>query len=587
MEAVGSFFGIELKRQIDTRDLPAFAPRTEDDGAVVAPAGANFGTYVDFDGTIRTEAEVVSKYRDMSLHPEIDNAIDNIVNEAIVVSDEDETVEIILDDLKVSAKSIKKHIEIAFAEVVRLLEFNNKSYEIFKRWYVDGRLYYEVIIDEKRLDEGIKELRYLDPRKIRKIREVSKRRDPDNPGITVPKVVAEYYLYSERALATRGRDLMPQTTSIGLKIAKDSVLHATSGLTDTHATMVLGYMHKAIRGLNQLRSLEDAVVIYRLSRAPERRIFYVDVGSLPKIKAEQHMKDMMQKHRNKLLYDLQTGEIRDDRRFMTMIEDYWIARREGGKSTEVVTLPAGQQLGEMGDVDYFKRKLYESLNVPMSRLDPESIYNVGRSTQISRDEVNFSKFIDRLRLKFSNLFIQALEKQLVLKKILSPDEWDEISQDIKFRFLRDNYFSELKEGEIQMDRFARLEQSAMYAGKYISHEWIRKKILMQTDEEMAIEDSRIAAEVSIEQYMDMDPMGMDQGGFGNDPMGGELMPPAKKPPPKLGGKKPPGKMNGSNGSENGRQGSLGANRESVEYIAEEDSIDKELKETVIAYLKKE
>ena len=371
---------------------------------------------------------------------------------------------------------------------------------------------------------------------------------------------------------------MPQTTSVGIKIAKDTIIHVTSGLTDTNATMVLGHMHKAIRGLNQLRAMEDAVVIYRLSRAPERRIFYVDVGSLPKIKAEQHLKDMMAKHRNKLVYDLSTGTIRDDRKFMTMLEDYWIARREGGKSTEVVTLPAGQQLGEMGDVDYFKRKLYESLNVPISRLDPEAVYNVGRSTQISRDEVNFGKFIDRIRTKFADLFLQCLEKQLVLKQIVSPDEWDQIVQFIRFRFNRDNYFAELKDGEIQMDRFTRLQQAVMYAGRYYSNEWIRKNILMQTDEDMKEEDILIKQEMMMPQYqqpmMGGDPM--MGGGFGDPAMGGSgFGEPNPNPNSAAGG-------NGYDDEEGDKYADKRGNKKERAY--EQDEVDKQLKKSVIKYL---
>ncbi len=584
-EAVGAMFGLSIRRP-DKDEYPAFAPKIQDDGAVVAPAGSNYGTYIDFDGTVRTEAEIVSKYRDMSLHPEIDNAVDNIVNEAIVTEENEQTVEVILDNVEIST-SLKKVIENEFEEALRLLEFNVKPYDVFRRWYIDGRLYYEIIVDQEKLQEGIKELRYLDPRKIRKIREVAKKRDAAIPGLTTPKIVAEYYLYSDKALATKGRDLMPQTTSMGIKIALDSVVHVTSGITDTNHTMVLGHMHKAIRGLNQLRVLEDAAVIYRLSRAPERRIFYIDVGSMPKIKAEQHMKEMMTKHRNKLVYDLESGTIRDDRKFMTMIEDYWIARREGSKSTEIDTLPAGEHLGEMGDIDYFKRKLYESLNVPVSRLDPEAVYNVGRSSQISRDEVNFGKFIDRMRTKFGDLFLQILEKQLILKEVFSPDEWDHMKNNVRFRFLRDNYFSELKDGEIQMDRFTRLEQAVMYAGKYFSHEWVRKTILQQTDDEMAEEDKQIKVEEDMEQYQNVNPMDQQQDGGFNDfgePVGGAMPAPFTQN----------GAMNGStaNGSDDEKDDGKDKEKERGDkkkrsYETEESELDKQLKTAVIEYLEED
>ncbi len=505
MEQAVALFGLQFKRPDEDKPLPSFAPKIEDDGAVMVAAGGQYGTYVDLDGTVRTEAELVNKYRDMSLHPEIDLAIENIVNEAIVIEEGSKTVEVILDDLDEELPdNVKKIIEQEFEEVLRLLEFNSKQYDIFRRWYVDGRLYYHVMVDNDKLNEGIKELRFLDPRKVRKIREVVKQRDPRIPQMSIPKTVTEYYLYTEKGMAGGNRSLVPQTSSAGIKIAKDSVVHTTSGLTDTNGTMILGYLHKAIKGLNQLRALEDASLIYCISRAPERRIFYVDVGNLPRIKAEQYVRDLMTKYKNKLVYDQNTGEIRDDRKFMTMNEDYWLPRREGGKGTEIDTLPAGTLTGELGSVEYFLHKVYRSLNVPIGRLNPDAVFDPGRSSVVSRDEILFAKFIDRLRMKFTKLFLGLLEKQLVLKQVMSPEDWDTIKDQIGFRFLRDNRYAELAESEILAERLARCEQLAPgmpIVGRYVSNEWLRKKVLRMTDEEIEEEDKKIEEEATNPQFM--------------------------------------------------------------------------------------
>jgi hypothetical protein len=358
-----------------------------------------------------------------------------------------------------------------------------------------------VMVDETAPNEGIKELRYLDPRRIRKIRETTKTRDKRMPNVPIQKIVNEYYLYTDKDMALSGnKSITTQSSAVGIKIAKDSIVHCTSSIVDNDGKMVLGFLHKAIKPLNQLRAMEDAVVIYRISRAPERRVFYIDVGNLPKIKAEQYIRDMMVKHRNKLVYDQSTGEIRDDRKFMTMLEDYWLPRREGNKGTEIDTLAGGQSLGVLDDVQYFQRKLYKSLNVPMNRLEPEETYAIGRATEISRDEIKFAKFIDRLRLKFSGMFLQMLEKQLVLKMIITPDEWHEIQSEIKFRYLRDNCFSELKDQEILMGRMTVLQQISLYVGRYYSNSWVRRNILKQTDEEMEQIDSEIAQESLNPQY---------------------------------------------------------------------------------------
>lgn len=502
-EAATDLFGMVIRRpeQEYIDQLPAFAPKQSDDGAtVVAATGGFYGTYVDLDGSVRTEAELVTKYRDMSLHPEVDAAIEDISNEVIVTEDGEKTVQIILDDVPNLPKPVAKAIEEEFETVLRLLEFNTKSYDVFRRWYIDGRLYYELIVDPKNTMAGIQEMRYLDPRRIRKIREVTQIRDKNNPTISVPKTINEYYLYSEKDLMGGNKSLISQVASVGVKIGKDSVVHCTSGVNDPEHKMVLGFLHKAIKPLNSLRALEDATIIYRISRAPERRVFYVDVGNLPKVKAEQFVRDMMVKHKNKLVYDQTTGQVRDDRKFMTMIEDYWMPRREGGKGTEIVTLPAGQNLGVMEDVMYFEKKLYNSLNVPVERLNPESGFNIGRSGEITREEVKFAKFVDRMRLKFSTLFLKTLEKQVVLKQIMTPDEWAQVQSEIKFRYLKDNRYAEIKEQELLTGRMNVLQLMSMFVGRYYSNTWIRKNLLKQDDEEIEQIDAEIAEEMTMPQY---------------------------------------------------------------------------------------
>lgn len=815
-EAATDLFGMVIRRpEEEYRDqLPAFAPKHTDDGAtVVAATGGFYGTYVDLDGSVRTEAELVTKYRDMSLHPEVDAAIEDISNEVIVTEDGEKTVQIILDDVPNLPPAVAKAIEAEFETVLRLLEFNTKSYDVFRRWYIDGRLYYEVIVDPQNTMMGIQEMRYLDPRRIRKIREVTQQRDKNNPTISVPKTVNEYYLYSEKDLMGGNKSLISQVASVGVKIGKDSVVHCTSGIPDTENKMILGFLHKAIKPLNSLRALEDATIIYRISRAPERRVFYVDVGNLPKAKAEQFVRDMMVKHKNKLVYDQSTGQVRDDRKFMcysmdtkiplldgrtlelneliseyesgktnwayscdpktgkfapgpiswagitkrnaevvrvtldngksvvctpdhkfpvwdkgfieakdlvvgesiipgyrrkqvmygtnkeyeqiykndtktweythrevarwkdsvgireeithkieylnepkktihhkdynrynnspqnlvmmnrddhlhyhwdmakfgagrrinkiedftpewktniskskkgtiawtktwkikspngeesiienlnqfcrenglnrsnikyktskgyhaeqlhnhkvvsveylpdhidtgcitidkdetyhshhtylldagvytknTMIEDYWMPRREGGKGTEIVTLPAGQNLGVMEDVMYFEKKLYNSLNVPVERLNPDTAFNIGRSGEITREEVKFAKFVDRMRLKFSTLFLKTLEKQIVLKQIMSPDEWAQVQSEVKFRFLKDNRYAEIKEQELLTGRMNVLTMMAMFVGRYYSNTWVRKNLLKQDDEEIEQIDAEIAQELTMPQY---------------------------------------------------------------------------------------
>lgn len=489
---MAELFGYEFKKKENKPELPSFVPGKEsDDGAVVISAGGAYGTYVDLDGTVRSEAELVTKYREMSLQPECDSAIDEIVNESIAV-DEENLVTINLDELKVSDQ-IKNIVREEFNTCLNLLDFNKFGYEIYRRWYIDGRLYYHAVIDDKNPKEGIKEVRFIDPRKIRKVREIQKKRATNSPSETaISKTVNEYYIFNDKGFNYGNKAVGTNTN--GLKISKDAIIHCVSGLTDNQGTMVLSYLHKGIKALNQLRTLEDALVIYRLARAPERRIWYIDVGNLPKMKAEQYVRDIMVKHKNRLIYDAQSGEIRDDRKFMTMLEDYWLPRREGGRGTEVTTLPGGQNLGQMDDVLYFQKKFLQTLNVPTSRLNSDALFSIGRATEITRDELKFSRFIIRLRGRFSHLFTEMLKKQLILKGITTVDDWDKLSSNIKFDFAKDNYFAELKDAEIRDGRINQARNMQDMAGKYYSHEWIRKNVLMQTSENMAEEDAMIQEE---------------------------------------------------------------------------------------------
>ena len=487
-------FGFEFKRKVDLDVAPSFAPKETDDGAVVIAAGGSYGTYVDLDGTVRTEAELVTKYREMALQPEIDAAADEIVNEMVSL-DEKDLVEIQLENLIGMPENIKKKIREEFENCLNILDFRKHAYEIMRRWYIDGRLYYHVIIDEEDTKNGIKEIRYVDPRKIRKIREIAKRRAKggmEQGDSIIPKTQNEYYIFNDKGFNYGNKVTGPSTT--GLRIAKDSILHVTSGLTDTQGTMVLSYLHKAIKSLNQLRTLEDALVIYRLARAPERRIWYIDVGNLPKMKAEQYVRDIMVKHKNRLIYDAASGEVRDDRKFMTMLEDYWLPRREGGKGTEVTTLPGGQTLGQMDDVLYFQKKLLQTLNVPVNRLNSDALFSLGRATEVSRDELKFSRFIGRLRGRFSQLFLHLLGKQVVLKQIMTIEDWENIAGDIRFDFAKDNYFTELKDGEIIDNRINLARNMQDMVGKYYSHEWLRKNILQQSEDDIEEQDKEIAEE---------------------------------------------------------------------------------------------
>ena len=538
---MAELFGFEFKRKVEPIDIPSFTPKAADDGAMVVAEGGVYGTFVDLDGAVRTEAELVNKYREVAMHPEVEMAIDDIVNEAIVADPKKAIVSINLDDLEQPDK-IKKMIIEEFDNIVDLLEFNQHAYEIFKKWYVDGRLLYHAMIDENKPREGIKELRYIDPRKIRKVRTQKKRRVSAQSNMTVPQTGEEFYIYNEKGFSkTAGvpNNVAPfqDTGAQGLKIAVDSIVNVSSGLVNVNGDLVIGYLQKAIKPLNMLKAMEDSLVIYRISRAPERRIFYIDVGNLPKPKAEQYLRDVMTRFKNKVVYDSATGEIRDDRKHMTMLEDFWLPRREGGKGTEITTLPGGQNLGQMDDVTYFQNKLYKSLNVPIGRMDPSAQYSFGRATEITRDEVKFAKFVTRLRLRFSDLFIRILEKQLILKGIITSEDWAEFKTNFKFEYAEDNHFAELRNTEILRDRVSMLRDVDDYTGKYYSHEWIRRNVLYQTEEDMKEIDEQIKEEMNNPQYNqpEVGPDGQPVPGTGMQPPPGEDAgappeQPAAKPP---------------------------------------------------------
>ena len=490
-------FGFEIRRTDNPAKEPSFVPKESDDGAmVVAPAGV-FGTYVDMDGSVRSQAQLINKYRELAGHPEVDSAIEDIVNEAIVQDSNEPIVTLNLDDTKFSDK-IKKNIREEFENVSKLYRFNLDAYRLFRQWYIDGRIYFHVVIDVDNPGAGIKDLRFIDPRKVRKIKELKRTEPNRGKSISAIEFEQEYYLFNPKGFSKVTGTMDVQGNSEGTRIAKDSIIEVTSDLLDKSHTIVVSYLQKAIKPLNNLRALEDSVVIYRISRAPERRIFYIDVGNLPRTKAEQYVQSLMEKFKNRIVYDSATGEVRDDRKFMTMLEDFWLPRREGGRGTEISTLPAGQNLGEMSDVEYFLRQLYKSLNVPAGRLESQSMFQLGRGTEISRDEDKFARFINRLRLKFSEVLLLALERQLVLKKIIRVDEWDDNFVNIKVRYAKDSYYSEVREAEIMKMRIETLQllepQTESFVGKYWSKKSIWNHILKLSENE--IEDMR--NEISVE-----------------------------------------------------------------------------------------
>jgi len=489
-----SLFGFTIsKDEAEQKNAqPSFTPPNNDDGALTISSAAYYGTYVDLDGTAKNEVELISRYREMAMQPEIESAIDDIVNEAISQDDDGTIIKIVLDNLKQPEK-IKNAIKAEFHTLLKLLNYNNMAADIFRRYYIDGRLYYHILIDRENPTQGIKELRYIDPRKLRKVREIKKRKD-ERTGAEVMDTVNEYYLFNDKLVSTSSSNFGP----VGVRITTDSIISVVSGLMDSRRSVVLSYLHKAIKPLNQLRMIEDATVIYRISRAPERRIFYIDVGNLPKLKAEQYMRDIMVKYKNKLVYDANTGEVRDDRKFLSMMEDFWLPRREGGKGTEISTLPGGQNLGELEDVKYFEKKLYKALCVPISRLDPNSAgFSFNRVTEVTRDELKFSKFVERMRNKFSDLFDQTLRVQCVLKGICTEEEWTDFKEYIYFDFIRDNNFTEMREAELMKERLGLLQQVDNYTGRYFSQSWIQRHVLRLTDDEIQIMQQEMDEERSL------------------------------------------------------------------------------------------
>jgi len=495
-------FSIEDTEPLSPTAVSPVPPNNEDGNDHYMSSGF-FGSYVDIEGVYKTEFDLIKRYREMALHPEADSAIEDIVNEAVVSDLNDTPVEIDLDHLNAS-DGIKNKIRDEFKFIKDLLDFDKKAHEIYRNWYIDGRLYYHKIIDLKKPEEGLQELRYIDALKMRYVRQERKNPDDkfnltkiqtDNPmDYEFPKI-DEYFIYNPKGSYPTG-NINATGASNGIKIAKDAITYCTSGLVDRNKGSTLSYLHKAIKALNQLRMIEDSLVIYRLSRAPERRIFYIDVGNLPKIKAEQYLRDVMMRYRNKLVYDANTGEIRDDKKYMAMLEDFWLPRREGGRGTEISTLPGGQNLGEITDIEYFKKKLYRSLNVPPSRMDGEGGFNLGRSSEILRDELKFTKFVGRLRKRFSNMFNDMLRTQLLLKNVITPEDWEVMSEHIQYDFLYDNHFSELKESELLNERLTNVATAAPYVGKYFSQDYVRRKILRQTDEEIIEQDKIIDYEIA-------------------------------------------------------------------------------------------
>ena len=485
---MAELFGFKFERIKDSKGGEKFTAPTSNDGAIDLSGGGFYSQVLDADGRDRTEQDLIRRYRDISQQPECDSAIEDIVNEGIVADERDQSVSIVLDRLPYP-KRIKDRVREEFDSVLRLLDFDTKGHDIFRRWYVDGRLYYHKVIDKKNPRQGVMELRFIEPRKIKKVRELVKQ-PKSGTSLNLIKKVEEYYLYNEKGMAMTG-------TSEGIRISPDSITYCPSGLVDANKGHVLSYLHKAIKPVNQLRMIEDALVIYRISRAPERRIFYIDVGNLPKIKAEQYLKDVMNRYRNKLVYDASTGEIRDDRNHMSMLEDFWLPRREGGRGTEITTLPGGSNLGEIDDIIYFQRKLYRSLNVPISRLEAEQGFSLGRSTEITRDELKFTKFVQRLRKKFTPLFTDILKTQLVLKGVITLEDWDKMNQHIQYDFMQDGHFAELKKAEILREQVDMLGTIDSYIGTFFSKQWVQTNVLQMTDyeiEEMQKQMNREAGE---------------------------------------------------------------------------------------------
>ena len=487
--SIMKLFGFELVRSKnkdvgkDNEKLPSIVPKTDDDGAgYVTASGSHYGQYIDINGdNAKDNAEMIMKYRGVATHPEVDAAIEDIVNESISGSENESPVIINLDGVETSDK-IKKLMTEEFDNICGMLNFNELGHDIYRSWYVDGRLVHHLVVNESNLKAGIQEIRPIDAVKIRKVKEVKYKKD-NRTGAKVVDKTEEFYVFQEK-----------NQTQSAVKLTPDSVSYVTSGLTDPSRKSVVSYLHKAIKPINQLRMMEDSLVIYRLARAPERRIFYIDVGNLPANKAEQHMKEIQTRYRNKLVYDASTGNLKDDRKHMSMLEDFWLPRREGGRGTEISTLPGGDNLGQIDDIVYFQKRLYRSLNVPIGRLEQEAQFSLGRSTEISRDEVKFQKFIDRLRKRFSTMFTNILKKQLILKGIITPEDWQTWKNDIQIDFIRDNHFTELKDSELLRERLSTLDQLSQYVGEYFSREWVMKNVMMMSEEDIETMKDQVEAE---------------------------------------------------------------------------------------------
>ena len=484
-----TLFGFEIKRAKDKKEekLSSIVPPTDQDGAgYVTAAGAHYGTYVNIgsEDQGKDNLQNIKQYRGVATHPEVDAAIEDIVNESVISGEGQSSISLVLDKVEGVSNSLKKQITDEFENIVSMLDFNDVGHDMFRRWYVDGRLYHHLVVDEKNLKAGIQEIRNIDAAKIRKVKEVKKKKDTTT-GVSLVEKVNEFYIYQET----------PGAQSQGVKLSPDSVSYVTSGLLDVDRKRVVSHLHKALKPINQLRMMEDSLVIYRLARAPERRIFYIDVGNLPRGKAETYMKDIMARYRNKLVYDADTGKIRDDRKHMSMLEDFWLPRREGGRGTEISTLPGGENLGQIDDIIYFQKRLYRSLNVPLNRLEQEAQFTLGRSTEISRDEVKFQKFIDRLRSRFATLFTDILKKQLIMKGLITEDDWNQWHNDIHVDYIRDNHFTELKDAELLANRLQTMDQVSQYVGEYFSKEWVMKNVLQLEDDDIKNMKDQIAQEV--------------------------------------------------------------------------------------------
>jgi len=475
-------FGYSIKRKGEVQTETSFVPPSDDGALDTIKAGGYYGTYLDLEGAAKNESEQIKRYREISLMADVDSAINDIVNEAIANLDNEAPIKIDLQTVKTST-SVKKSIEQEFDNIIRMMQFNERAQDYFRRWYIDGRMYFHKVIDTAKPRQGITDIRYIDPRKIRKVRNILKDKDVKT-GVEFIKSIDEFFIYNEKGISTTSSNPSLNVNTQGLKITKDAIAFVTSGLFDVDNNMVVSYLHKVIKPANQLRMMENSLVIYRLARAPERRIFYIDVGNLPKLKAEQYIKDIMNRYRNKLVYDAQTGEIRDDKKTMSLLEDFWLPRREGGKGTEIDTLPGGQNLGEIADIEYFQKKLYQSLNVPMTRLQSEGGMNFGRASEITRDELKFTKFIGKLRRRFSALFSDLLKTQLILKGVLTEQDWNEMYTDIQYIYAQDAYYTESKEQELLRARIEILGQLAPFDGQYVSKTYIQHHVLRLTDEEM-------------------------------------------------------------------------------------------------------